>query len=42
MCGYLRIGFIAFIFEGMSLVNYANLLSPNEYEKNHKIMFKYF
>ena len=32
MCGYFRIGFINFTLKGESLLDYTNLLSPNEYE----------
>ena len=42
MCGYFRIGFIEFILKGNSLLEYTNLLSPNDYEKNEKIALKYF
>ena len=34
MCGYFCIGFIDFIFKGKSLLDYANLFSPNYYDKN--------
>ena len=39
MCGYFCIGFIGFMVEGKSLLDYNILLSPNEYEKNDKITF---
>ena len=42
MCGYFRTGFIDFILKGKSLLYYKNLVSPNEYEKNDKIILKYF
>ena len=42
MCGYFRIRFIDFILKGKSLLNYTNLISPNEYDKNDKIILKYF
>ena len=42
MCGHFCIGFIDFILKGQSLLDYTNLFSPNEYEKNDKIMSKYF
>ena len=38
MCGYFCIGFIDFILKGKSLLAYANLFSPNDYEKNDKII----
>ena len=42
MRGYFYIGFINFISEGKSLLDYTNLFSPNYYEKNDKIILKYF
>ena len=42
MCGYFCIGFIDFMLEGKSLLDYANLFSSNDYEKNDKIILKYF
>ena len=36
MCGYFRIGFIDFMLQGKSLLDYNNLFSPNEYKKNDK------
>ena len=41
MCGYFCIGFIDFTFKGKSLFEYPNLFSPNEYEKNDKVILKY-
>ena len=37
MCGYFRIGFINFMIKCTSLLDYTNLFSPKEYEKNDKI-----
>ena len=42
MCGYFWIGLIDFMLEGKSLLDYINLFSPNDYEKNVKIILKYF
>ena len=42
MCGYFCIGFIDFVLKVKSLLDYANLFSSNEYEKNDKIIQKYF
>ena len=42
MCGYLCIGFIDFMLKGKSLLEYTNLISPNDYERNDKIILKYF
>ena len=33
MCGYFCIGFIDFKLKGKSLLDYTNLFSPNNYEK---------
>ena len=37
-CGYFCIRFIDFMLKGKSLLDYTNLFSPNEYEKNDKII----
>ena len=42
MRGYFCIAFIDFMLKGKNLLDYKNLFSPNEYEKNEKIMRKYF
>ena len=42
MCGYLCIGLIDFMLKGKSLLEYTNLISPNDYERNDKIILKYF
>ena len=49
MCGYLCIRFIdlsdlsdLFLLKGKSLLDYTNLFSPNDYEKDDKITLKYF
>ena len=42
MCGYFYIGFIDFMLKGKCLLDYTNLFSPNDYEKNDKIILKYF
>ena len=41
MRGYF-IRFIDFMLEGKRLLDYTNLFSANEYEKNHIIVLKYF
>ena len=33
---------IEYIIAGKTLLNYTNLLSPNNYKKKDKIMYKYF
>ena len=42
MSGYFCIGFIDFMLKGKCLLEYTNLFSPNDYEKNDKIILKYF
>ena len=42
MCKYFCIGFIDFMLKGKRLLDYTNLLSCNGYEKNDKIILKYF
>ena len=42
MCGYFCIGFIDFMLKGKSLLDYTNLFSPSNYEKNDKIILKLF
>ena len=41
MCGYFFIGFTNFMLKDKSLLDYTNLFSLNEYEKNDKIILKY-
>ena len=40
LCGYFCIEFIDFMLNCKSLLEYANLFSPNDYEKNDKIILK--
>ena len=42
MYGYFCIGFIDFMLNGKSFLDYRNLFSPNNYEKNDKTILKYF
>ena len=42
MCGYFCIGFIDFMLKGNNLRDYTNLYFPHEFEKNDKIILKYF
>ena len=42
MCGYFCIRFINFTLKSKSLLDYTNLFYPNDYEKNDKIILKYF
>ena len=36
------IAFIEHMIAGKTLLDYTNLLSPNDYQKNDKIIYKYF
>ena len=42
MCGCFCIGFIDLMLKGKSLLEYINFFSPYDYEKNGKIILKYF
>ena len=42
MCRYFCIGFNDFILKGKSLLDYANLVFPNDYEKNDKVILRSF
>ena len=42
MYGYFCNGFIDFMLKGKSLLDYTILFSPNDCEKNDKIIQKYF
>ena len=42
MCGYFCIEFIDFMLKDESLLDYANLFSPNENRKNDKTILKVF
>ena len=42
MCGYFCIGFIDFIFSGKTLIDFTNMFSPYDFEKNVKIILKNF
>ena len=40
MCGHFCIEFIDFMLKDKRLFEYTNLFSPNDYEKNNKIILK--
>ena len=42
MCGYFCIGFIDLMFGGKTLIDYASLFSPYDFEKNDNIILSYF
>ena len=42
MCGYFCIRLINFMLKGKSLTEYANVFSPNDFEKNDDTILNYF
>ena len=42
MCGYFCIGFIDFILADKILIDYTNLFSPHDFDKNDQIILSYF
>ena len=42
ICGYFCIGFIDFMLSGKTLIDFTGLFSPYDFEKNYKIILKYF
>ena len=42
MCDYFCIGFIDFILAGKTLIDYTNLFSPQDFDKNDQIIFSIF
>ena len=42
LCGYFCIGFIDFMLAGKTLIDYTNLFSPYDYNKNDSIILSYF
>ena len=42
ICGYFCIGFIDFMLKSKSLLDYTNLFTSNDYNKNDKVILKYF
>ena len=42
MCGFYCITFIEYITARKTLLDYTNLLLPNDYQKKDKLMYKYF
>ena len=42
MCGYFCIGFIDFMLAGKTLIDYTNLFSNYDFEKNDNIILIYF
>ena len=42
MCGYFCIGFIDYMIKRKDLVDYTNLFSPSDFDKNDPIILRYF
>ena len=42
MCGYFCIGFIDFMLAGKKLTDFTTLFSPHDFDKNDKIILRYF
>ena len=42
MCGYFCLGFIDFMFESKSLIDFTSLFSPYEFKKSDEIILSYF
>ena len=42
MYGFYCIAFIECMLAGKTLLDYTSLISPNDYKKNDKIIYKYF
>ena len=42
LCGYFCIGFIDFMLEGKTLIDYRSLFSPYDFNKNDQIILSYF
>ena len=42
MCGYFCIGFINFMLNDKTLTDFTSLFSPDDFNKNDKIILSYF
>ena len=42
MRGFYCIAFIEYMLSGKALLDYTNLFSPNDYQKNDRIIYEYF
>ena len=42
MWGYFRIGFINFMLADKKLIDFTNLFSPHDLNKNDSLIFSYF
>ena len=41
-CGYFCIEFINYMVKGKTLLDYTNLFSPNDFEKNNQVIKRIF
>ena len=39
MCGFYCNAFIEYMLAGKTMLNYTNFFSPDDYEKNNKILY---
>ena len=42
MCGFYCIAFIEYMLSGKAFSDYTNLFSPNDHQKNDRIIYEYF
>ena len=42
MCGFCFIAFVEYMLAGKTLLDYTSLLSPDDYKKNGKTIYRYF
>ena len=42
MCGYFYIGFIDFMLENKTLIEFNSLFSPYDFDQNDNIILRYF
>ena len=42
MCGYFCIGFVDFMLAGKKLTDFTTLVSPCDFDKNGKMILRYF
>ena len=42
MCGYFCIGFINFMLDGKTLIDFTSLFSPHDFDENDNIILSYF
>ena len=42
ICGYFCVGFLDYMIKDKDLVDYTNLFSPSDFDKNDRIILRYF